>query len=210
MAMAGLPAWLRLPVSRRLPVLPALLVWLAWLLPAGCTGTAVQTFTDPRLPPLRAMGFRLAVVPFAVSAPTDGFLASSLAPVGEMLALELPGAAVPDRTALAMLMRQQVVTWLRQGAFAFQRTVLGAPAITLAIVGCGAIWSMATAWARLTSRTRVVPWAPATWRSTWHRPNARCPGDCRNDTLCTFAHGCTVRRSTSQPDSVTTTRSSAP
>ncbi|MCA8956151.1 MAG: hypothetical protein KDC87_08755 [Planctomycetes bacterium] len=82
----------------------------------GCA-TRVQTESDPRLAGLRAMGYRIAVMPFAVTAPADGFLASSLAPVGELFALEPGAPRLPDRARIGALLRGDVVAWLRQGAF---------------------------------------------------------------------------------------------
>ncbi|MGE3173028.1 MAG: GNA1162 family protein [Planctomycetota bacterium] len=82
----------------------------------ACTGAAVERFEDPRLAALRQTGYRVAVMPFAVSAPAEGFLASSLAPVGELFALE-GGAGLPDRSMLGAVLRGDVVTWLQQGPF---------------------------------------------------------------------------------------------
>jgi hypothetical protein len=59
---------------------------LAWL--AACTSVDVKQHAEPELAMLRTMGYRVAVLPFVVSAPEDGFFSESLAPVGEVLALE--------------------------------------------------------------------------------------------------------------------------
>jgi hypothetical protein len=83
---------------------------------AACTGVSVQKREDPRLPQLRAMGLRIAVMPFSVSAPDDAFLTGSLAPVGQLFALE-GDAGLPDRRALGKILRGDVVAWLRQGSF---------------------------------------------------------------------------------------------
>jgi hypothetical protein len=83
---------------------------------AGCSGVAVTRQIDPRLPALRATGYRIAVVPFQVSAPEDAFLTSSLGPVGEVLALE-GGANLPDRARLGQVMRADVLAWLAQTPF---------------------------------------------------------------------------------------------
>ncbi len=100
----------------RFPRLVALLAVVALLLACGCSGARVKSQEDPRLPKLRAMGYRIAVVPFATSAPEEGFLAASLGPVGEALALE-GGSGLPERTALGAWLRRDVVTWLSQSEF---------------------------------------------------------------------------------------------
>ncbi|MEQ1631301.1 MAG: hypothetical protein ABL997_02935 [Planctomycetota bacterium] len=83
---------------------------------AACTGSRVQRREDQRLPKLRAMGYRIAVVPFRVTAPDEGLLETALGPVGEVLTLD--GAALAaDRGNLADLMRNDVVAWLRQSPF---------------------------------------------------------------------------------------------
>ncbi len=87
---------------------------LAWsLLLTACTGAAASHFEDPRLPALRQAGYRVALMPFAVTAPEEGFLASSLAPVGELFALE-SSAGLPDRSMLGNVLRGDVAAWLRQ------------------------------------------------------------------------------------------------
>ena len=53
---------------------------------AACTGTAAKHDALPELATLRTRGYRVVVLPFAVSAPPGGFLSESLAPVGELLA----------------------------------------------------------------------------------------------------------------------------
>ncbi len=92
------------------------LAWFTALSLAACSGAKVARVEDPRLPQLRAMGFRVAVVPFRASAPVDGFLTKSLGAVGEVLALE-GGSNLPEREAVAAWMRRDVVLWLRQSEF---------------------------------------------------------------------------------------------
>lgn len=89
------------------------------LVAASCTGVSVHSEVAPELAPLRAMGYRIAVMPFVVSAPADGFLSEALAPVGELLALE-GGRGAPMRDQLAQVLRRDVVTWLQQSEFAVQ------------------------------------------------------------------------------------------
>ena len=84
---------------------------------AACSGTSVSRREDPQLPALRAGGYRIAVMPFAVSAPDDDFLAASLAPVGQLLSLEVTAGNLPVRERLAAETRSTVVAWLQQGAF---------------------------------------------------------------------------------------------
>lgn len=83
---------------------------------AACTGVSVQHEAAPELAALRTMGYRIAVMPFTVSAPEDGFLSDSLAPVGEVLALEASREA-PMRTRLGDLVQADVVAWLQQTEF---------------------------------------------------------------------------------------------
>lgn len=88
---------------------------LLWL--CACATSDVTLRSDPRLPHLRAQGLRIAVLPFAVSAAEEGFLAASLGPVGELLSLEIAGAGVPARARIGALMRQQVIGWLGRSDF---------------------------------------------------------------------------------------------
>lgn len=92
------------------------LLWFSSIAFAACSGAKVARVEDPRLPQLRAMGFRIAVVPFRASASADGFLTRSLGAVGEVLALE-GGSNLPERDAVAAWMRRDVVAWLRQSEF---------------------------------------------------------------------------------------------
>jgi hypothetical protein len=85
-------------------------------LAAACTGVSVERRAEPELEPLRAGGYRIAVMPFTVSAPEDGFLIESLAPVGELLVLE-DGQARPMREQLGELLSNDVVAWLQQSEF---------------------------------------------------------------------------------------------
>lgn len=83
---------------------------------AACTGTAVQQFEAPELAPLRTMGYRIAVMPFVVSAPADDFFVGPLAPVGELLALEA-GRDQPMHERVGAIVQTDVVTWLHQTEF---------------------------------------------------------------------------------------------
>jgi hypothetical protein len=97
-------------------VVAALAIALGTLVPAGCTGLAVELHTAPELPPLRAMGYRVAVVPFTVSASPNDFVTDSLAAVGDLLALE-PGHELPMREQVGEMMHGDVVAWLQQSDF---------------------------------------------------------------------------------------------
>jgi len=55
---------------------------------AACTGVAATNHAEPELEGLRSAGYRIAVMPFTVTAPADGFLGATLGPVGELLSLE--------------------------------------------------------------------------------------------------------------------------
>lgn len=83
---------------------------------AGCTGISASTTSAPELPALRAAGYRIAVLPFAVTAPEDGFLGESLTPVGELLALEAH-RELPMRDRLGALVHDDAVAWLRHSDF---------------------------------------------------------------------------------------------
>ncbi len=84
---------------------------------AACGGVSVQQRMADDLPALRAAGFRVAVMPFRSSAPAEGFLESSLAPVGQLLSLEVGGEGLPARQGVAALMRRDIITWLSLGSF---------------------------------------------------------------------------------------------
>ncbi|HEX6813601.1 MAG TPA: hypothetical protein VF384_18425 [Planctomycetota bacterium] len=96
-----------------LPLLPLLLL----LLLGACATSDVTSRMDPALPLLRAHGYRIAVMPFAVSAPADHFVTDALGPIGDVLALEVPGSGLPARERIGPLLRQQVIGWLAQGDF---------------------------------------------------------------------------------------------
>ena len=83
---------------------------------AACTGMHVRHHAAPELAQLRTMGYRIAVMPFAVSAPDDGFLAESLATIGEVIALEA-SRELPMRARIGSLLHNDVVTWLHQTEF---------------------------------------------------------------------------------------------
>lgn len=83
----------------------------------ACSGASVRVRVADELPALRENGYRVAVMPFAVSAPDEGLLESSLAPVGQLFALELGGDGLPARAAIGTVLRSGVVTWLSQGPF---------------------------------------------------------------------------------------------
>lgn len=89
----------------------------AGLVFAACTGSSLQKREDPQLAQLRAGGLRIAVMPFQVTAPAEGFLESSLGVVGQLLALEPNSPSLPDRDRIGAITRNDVVTWLRQGSF---------------------------------------------------------------------------------------------
>lgn len=83
---------------------------------AACTGISSTHNAEPELAQLRAVGYRIAVMPFLASAPEDGFLAASLAPVGELIALEGPSSK-PMRERIGDLLRDDVIAWLQQSEF---------------------------------------------------------------------------------------------
>lgn len=83
----------------------------------GCSGTSVATRAAPELAALRARGYRIAVMPFAVSAPEEGLLTAALAPVSQLLALDLDGDGLPPRMRLANVLRLDLCSWLGRGQF---------------------------------------------------------------------------------------------
>lgn len=87
----------------------------ALLLLAGCSSMSGTHDEAPELAMLRTLPPRVAVMPFAVSAPPEGFLAASLAPVGELLALE--ASRGPAMQGIGDLLQNDVVTWLQQSDF---------------------------------------------------------------------------------------------
>jgi hypothetical protein len=89
---------------------------LALGLLAGCTGASVNRRVDPQLAQLRGMGYRVAVIPFVVSAPEEGFLTGSLGAVGELLSLEA-GSELPMHARIGGILRGDVVAWLQQSQF---------------------------------------------------------------------------------------------
>ena len=98
------------------PVFHRLLLLASLLLPIGCTGIDHSTRVEPELAKLRQSGYRVAVIPFAVTTPEDGFLSDSLAPVGELLSLEA-SRELPMRARLGLLLHDDVVAWLQQSEF---------------------------------------------------------------------------------------------
>ncbi len=83
---------------------------------AACTSVDVQHHSEPQLAQLREMGYRVAVMPFTVSAPEDGFVSESLAPLGELLSLEA-SRELPMRDQIGQLVHGDVVAWLQQTEF---------------------------------------------------------------------------------------------
>ncbi|MBK8978701.1 MAG: hypothetical protein IPM29_22615 [Planctomycetes bacterium] len=92
-------------------------VALAAFVLASCASSDVELRADPALPRLRAQGYRIAVVPFAVSAPEEGLLTDALGAVGDVLSLEAGGGGLPMRARLGELMRAQVIGWLGRSDF---------------------------------------------------------------------------------------------
>lgn len=84
---------------------------------AACTTSTNHHETAAQLGTLRAQGYRVAVMPFAVSAPEDGFLTRQLAPVGSVVALASEGEALPERMQIGMDVRGDFVKWLARGSF---------------------------------------------------------------------------------------------
>lgn len=83
---------------------------------AACTSVASHHHSEPELARLRAAGYRVAVLPFAITAPDDGFVAQSLGPVGDLLALE-QGRDLPRRDRIAALLHDDVAVWLQQSDY---------------------------------------------------------------------------------------------
>ncbi|MEZ6038400.1 MAG: DUF799 family lipoprotein [Planctomycetota bacterium] len=86
---------------------------LAVALASACTGVRVTHHEARAFAALRAGGYRIAAMPFAVSAPEEGLLTTALGPVGELLALEA-SRTLPLHDQLGQLLHDDVVAWLRQ------------------------------------------------------------------------------------------------
>lgn len=99
----------------RRATLAVLSVLLGTLL-GGCTGTSARNTVAPELTNLRTAGYRIAVLPFVVTAPEDGFLGDSLAPVGELLSFEA-SRELPMRDRLGKLIHDDAVAWLQHSDF---------------------------------------------------------------------------------------------
>ncbi len=89
---------------------------LLGLLLGACTSVDARHEQAPELARLRSVGYRIAVLPFVVTAPEDGFLSDSLTPVGELLALEAH-RELPLRERLGMLVHDDAVAWLQHSEF---------------------------------------------------------------------------------------------
>ncbi len=100
-------------IRRRIAGLAPFVSFLAF---AACTGIAATNHAEPELEGLRSAGYRIAVMPFTVSAPADGFLGATLGPVGELLSLESSEEA-PMRDQLGELLRGDVIAWLQQSEY---------------------------------------------------------------------------------------------
>lgn len=96
--------------ARALLALPTVLL-------AGCFGGSAYARAAPELAALRANGYRVAVMPLQMTAPDEGLLTASLAPIGELLALEVASEGLPPRERVAELLRLDLVTWMARGDF---------------------------------------------------------------------------------------------
>ncbi|MCA8949765.1 MAG: hypothetical protein KDE27_09700 [Planctomycetes bacterium] len=92
--------------NRRLALLLA-------IVPLGCSGVDVRREVAPEFAMLREAGLRIAVMPFATTAPQSGFLGDALESLGGVLALSANSAS-PPRERVAGLLRADVVGWLQQ------------------------------------------------------------------------------------------------
>lgn len=90
---------------------------LAAVLLNACSSMSGDVVAAPELAELRAQGYRIAVMPFSVSAPEEGFLQAALAPVGAVLSLDAGAPAVPARARLGDAMRADLMAWLVRGDF---------------------------------------------------------------------------------------------
>ncbi len=89
------------------------LAFLAALLVLSCTHHDVRT--TPEFEAARAGGYRIAVVPFEVTAEKDGWFVSSVARLGNLLSLEGGAGEIDPEKALATLMRRAFVSAISQG-----------------------------------------------------------------------------------------------
>ena len=93
---------------------PTLAILLAL---AGCTGSSMELKTSPEFAAIRSGGYRLAVMPFSVSADRDGFLTEALGGLGDLLALEAVNENAPPTTKAATVMRRAFTASLAGGPF---------------------------------------------------------------------------------------------
>jgi hypothetical protein len=80
---------------------------------AACTGVSASHREDPAFAALRGQGYRIAIMPFEVSAPAEGFVEGALAPIGAAIALD--GSGATPREEVGARMRADVAAWLAQG-----------------------------------------------------------------------------------------------
>ena len=84
---------------------------------AGCASRDVVVRASDDFAALRGGGYRIAVLPFQVSADTDGFLTDALAGVGSIAALDGLSDQAPANALAGAFMRRALVASLRPGAF---------------------------------------------------------------------------------------------
>lgn len=87
------------------------------LLLAACTGSSMKLKTSPEFAAIRSGGYRVAVMPFSVSADRDGFLTEALGGLGDLLALESVNDNAPPTTKAAVVMRRSFTASLAGGPF---------------------------------------------------------------------------------------------
>ena len=88
---------------------------LALALLAACGGTDLTLRRSPELEGLGHGGYRIAIMPFEVSADEDGFITESLAPLGALLKLEGVSDDAPPLEQAATVMRRAVAGHLTSG-----------------------------------------------------------------------------------------------
>lgn len=95
---------------------------LAWFLVpvamfAACTSSSMTLKTTPDFELIRSGGYRLAVMPFSVSADMDGFLTEALGGLGDLLALEAVNENAPPTAKASTIMRRAFTASVAGGPF---------------------------------------------------------------------------------------------
>lgn len=87
------------------------------VLVAACSHASMTLKTAPDFDLIRSGGYRLAVMPFSVSAEMDGFFTEALGALGDLLAVEAVNENAPPTAKAATIMRRAFTASLAGGPF---------------------------------------------------------------------------------------------